>query len=100
LPQQLLHAIIQGKAETENVTEPKIINQLYFQLEFRYASECGCLGCFKKIMGKLDAVEAGVKIPEADPKRAKRRMVEDQIAMVTLDACIMDENANIDLWRV
>ena len=45
----------------------------------------------------LDAVEAGVKIPEADPTE---RSVgyggrPDRDGRVTLDACIMDENANI-----
>ncbi|WP_284652843.1 isoaspartyl peptidase/L-asparaginase family protein [Flavobacterium terrisoli] len=45
----------------------------------------------------LDAVEAGVKIPEADPKE---RSVgyggrPDRDGKVTLDACIMDEFSNI-----
>jgi isoaspartyl peptidase/L-asparaginase-like protein (Ntn-hydrolase superfamily) len=45
----------------------------------------------------LDAVEAGVKVPEADPTE---RSVgyggrPDRDGRVTLDACIMDENANI-----
>jgi N4-(beta-N-acetylglucosaminyl)-L-asparaginase len=45
----------------------------------------------------LDAVEAGVKIPEGDPKE---RSVgyggrPDRDGRVTLDACIMDENSNI-----
>ncbi|CCG52452.1 Asparaginase 2 [Flavobacterium indicum GPTSA100-9 = DSM 17447] len=45
----------------------------------------------------LDAVEAGVKIPEADPNE---RSVgyggrPDRDGRVTLDACIMDEYANI-----
>ncbi len=45
----------------------------------------------------LDAVEAGVKVPEGDPKE---RSVgyggrPDRDGMVTLDACIMDEHANI-----
>ncbi|QCX54051.1 isoaspartyl peptidase/L-asparaginase family protein [Elizabethkingia sp. JS20170427COW] len=45
----------------------------------------------------LDAVEAGVKIPEGDPTE---RSVgyggrPDRDGKVTLDACIMDENANI-----
>lgn len=45
----------------------------------------------------LDAVEAGVKIPEADPTE---RSVgyggrPDRDGRVTLDACIMDEQANI-----
>jgi N4-(beta-N-acetylglucosaminyl)-L-asparaginase len=45
----------------------------------------------------LDAVEAGVRVPEADPTE---RSVgyggrPDRDGRVTLDACIMDENANI-----
>lgn len=45
----------------------------------------------------LDAVEAGVKIPEGDPTE---RSVgyggrPDRDGRVTLDACIMDENSNI-----
>lgn len=45
----------------------------------------------------IDAVEAGVKIPEGDPTE---RSVgyggrPDRDGRVTLDACIMDENANI-----
>jgi N4-(beta-N-acetylglucosaminyl)-L-asparaginase len=45
----------------------------------------------------LDAVEAGVKVPEADPKE---RSVgyggrPDRDGRVTLDSCIMDEKANI-----
>jgi N4-(beta-N-acetylglucosaminyl)-L-asparaginase len=54
-----------------------------------------------KILSKngraLDAVEAGVRVPEADPNE---RSVgyggrPDRDGRVTLDACIMDENANI-----
>lgn len=45
----------------------------------------------------LDAVEAGVRVPEGDPKE---RSVgyggrPDRDGRVTLDACIMDEHANI-----
>jgi len=45
----------------------------------------------------LDAVEAGVRVPEGDPNE---RSVgyggrPDRDGRVTLDACIMDENANI-----
>ncbi len=45
----------------------------------------------------LDAVEAGVKIPEGDPKERSVGMGgrPDRDGRVTLDACIMDENANI-----
>ena len=53
-----------------------------------------------KILGKggraLDAVEAGVKIPEADPKDQSVGYggLPDRDGNVTLDACIMDEQGN------
>lgn len=45
----------------------------------------------------LDAVEAGVKIPEADPKERSVGLGgrPDRDGKVTLDACIMDELSNI-----
>lgn len=45
----------------------------------------------------LDAVEAGVKIPEADPTDVSVGYggLPDRDGRVTLDACIMDEFANI-----
>ena len=44
----------------------------------------------------LDAVEAGVKVPEADPKvnSVGYGGYPDRDGRVTLDACIMDENDN------
>ena len=44
----------------------------------------------------LDAVEAGVKIPEADPDNHSVGYggLPDRDGHVTLDACIMDENSN------
>jgi N4-(beta-N-acetylglucosaminyl)-L-asparaginase len=44
----------------------------------------------------LDAVEAGVKIPEADPENHSVGYggLPDRDGNVTLDACIMDENSN------
>jgi N4-(beta-N-acetylglucosaminyl)-L-asparaginase len=45
----------------------------------------------------LDAVEAGVKVPEADPddNSVGYGGLPDRDGKVTLDACIMDESANI-----
>jgi N4-(beta-N-acetylglucosaminyl)-L-asparaginase len=45
----------------------------------------------------LDAVEAGVKVPEADPKERSVGLGgrPDRDGRVTLDACIMDELSNI-----
>ncbi|HCW07025.1 MAG TPA: glycosylasparaginase [Cytophagales bacterium] len=54
-----------------------------------------------KILAKngraLDAVEAGVQVPEGDPKETSVGLggLPDRDGRVTLDACIMDENANI-----
>ena len=44
----------------------------------------------------LDAVEAGVRIPEADPNNHSVGYggLPDRDGIVTLDACIMDENSN------
>lgn len=53
-----------------------------------------------EILGKngkaLDAVEAGVKVPEADPKNQSVGLGgrPDRDGRVTLDACIMDEKYN------
>jgi N4-(beta-N-acetylglucosaminyl)-L-asparaginase len=45
----------------------------------------------------LDAVEKGVQVPEGDPKETSVGLggLPDRDGRVTLDACIMDENANI-----
>lgn len=44
----------------------------------------------------LDAVEAGAKVPEADPRETSVGYggLPDRDGHVTLDACIMDENGN------
>ena len=53
-----------------------------------------------KILSKggraLDAVEAGAKVPEADPEETSVGYggLPDRDGKVTLDACIMDENGN------
>jgi N4-(beta-N-acetylglucosaminyl)-L-asparaginase len=53
-----------------------------------------------KILSKngraLDAVEAGARVPESDPKNKSVGYggLPDRDGFVTLDACIMDENSN------
>lgn len=44
----------------------------------------------------LDAVEAGAKVPEADPKNQSVGLggLPDRDGIVSLDACVMDENGN------
>ncbi len=54
-----------------------------------------------KILAKggraLDAVEAGARVPEGDPKETSVGLggLPDRDGKVTLDACIMDDNGNI-----
>ncbi|MFM7859140.1 MAG: N(4)-(beta-N-acetylglucosaminyl)-L-asparaginase [Flammeovirgaceae bacterium] len=45
----------------------------------------------------IDAVEAGARVPEGDPKETSVGLggLPDRDGHVTLDACIMDENGNI-----
>ncbi|MBS1486997.1 MAG: N(4)-(beta-N-acetylglucosaminyl)-L-asparaginase [Bacteroidetes bacterium] len=55
---------------------------------------------WKVLAGKgraLDAVENGVQVPEGDPKETSVGLggLPDRDGRVTLDACIMDEHANI-----
>lgn len=57
------------------------------------------LAAWKVLAGNgqaIDAVEAGVRIPEADPKVRTVGLggYPDSSGVVTLDACIMDENMN------
>ncbi|MGH2665791.1 N(4)-(beta-N-acetylglucosaminyl)-L-asparaginase [Flavobacterium sp.] len=88
-----------GKPEEENVislekeNKPIVISTWNFGVQAN-----GAAWEILKNKGRaLDAVEAGVKVPEGDPKE---RSVgyggrPDRDGRVTLDACIMDENANI-----
>jgi isoaspartyl peptidase/L-asparaginase-like protein (Ntn-hydrolase superfamily) len=84
-------AIVESK--TRGTIKPLVISTWSFGVQANVAAW--------EILNKggraLDAVEAGVKIPEADPKE---RSVgyggrPDRDGRVTLDACIMDENMNI-----
>ncbi|MFL5766163.1 MAG: isoaspartyl peptidase/L-asparaginase family protein [Bacteroidia bacterium] len=77
----------------ETVNKPIVLSTWNFGLK---ANE-GAWAILNKSGKALDAVEAGVKITEADPEE---RSVgyggrPDRDGRVTLDACIMDENANI-----
>jgi N4-(beta-N-acetylglucosaminyl)-L-asparaginase len=89
-----------GKPEEENnnvesrkVRKPIVLSTWRFGIEANAAA-----WEVLKIKGRaLDAVEAGVKIPEGDP--AERSVGfggrPDREGRVTLDACIMDEKSNI-----
>ncbi|QKJ29826.1 N(4)-(beta-N-acetylglucosaminyl)-L-asparaginase [Mucilaginibacter mali] len=64
--------------------------------DFGIAANAGAWAVLSKGGRALDAVEAGVKIPEADMKNhtVGRAGYPDRDGFVTLDACIMDEFGN------
>ncbi len=63
---------------------------------FGKAANAGAWEVLSKQGRALDAVEAGVKIPEADPNNHSVGYagLPDRDGHVTLDACIMDEKSN------
>ena len=64
--------------------------------DFGKTANAGAWEVLSKGGRALDAVEAGVKIPEADPNNQTIGYggLPDRDGFVTLDACIMDENYN------
>ncbi|TGD57386.1 N(4)-(beta-N-acetylglucosaminyl)-L-asparaginase [Flavobacterium humi] len=87
-----------GKPEEENNLEGKGNKPIVLSTwNFGVQANGAAWEVLKNNGRALDAVEAGVKIPEGDPKE---RSVgyggrPDRDGRVTLDACIMDEYANI-----
>jgi N4-(beta-N-acetylglucosaminyl)-L-asparaginase len=87
-PEEHDNNLIDGK-----IRKPIVLSTWRFGLQANEAA----WEVLKKGGRALDAVEAGVKVPEADPKE---RSVgyggrPDRDGRVTLDACIMDEMSNI-----
>jgi N4-(beta-N-acetylglucosaminyl)-L-asparaginase len=80
-------------SKSSTVTKPIVISTWNFGLR---ANEEAW-----KILAKggraLDAVEAGARVPEGDPKETSVGLggLPDRDGKVTLDACIMDDNGNI-----
>jgi len=64
--------------------------------DFGKAANAGAWEVLSKKGRALDAVEAGVRIPEADPGNHSVGYggLPDRDGYVTLDACIMDEKSN------
>src|SRR5687767_5541623 len=64
--------------------------------DFGKAANAAAWKILQKGGSALDAVEAGVKVPEADPNNQTVGYggLPDRDGRVTLDACIMDENYN------
>lgn len=79
-------------ADSPSATKPVVISTWNFGLSANEAAW--------QILSKggraLDAVEAGARVPEADPNETSVGFggLPDRDGKVTLDACIMDENGN------
>lgn len=89
----IAHEIINTSSVSQKVNKPIVLSTWNFGLQANEAA----WEILKNNGHALDAVEAGVKIPEGDPTE---RSVgyggrPDREGRVTLDACIMDEQANI-----
>lgn len=85
--------VVVSESSLNKVKKPIVLSTWNFGLQANEAA----WEILKNNGRALDAVEAGVKIPEGDPKE---RSVgyggrPDRDGRVTLDACIMDEYANI-----
>ena len=90
-----LGALLPGStllAKTNNASKPIVISTWNFGLQANVEAW--------KILSTggraLDAVEAGAKVPEGDPKETSVGLggLPDRDGYVTLDACIMDEHGN------
>jgi isoaspartyl peptidase/L-asparaginase-like protein (Ntn-hydrolase superfamily) len=80
-------------AKSRMVTKPVVISTWNFGLQANEAA----WAILSKGGKALDAVEAGARVPEGDPKETSVGLggLPDREGHVTLDACIMDENGNI-----
>jgi N4-(beta-N-acetylglucosaminyl)-L-asparaginase len=93
-----LHSFNRKPEEENSFSSKKVMKPIVLSTwNFGILANAAAWEILKNNGRAIDAVEAGVKIPEGDPTE---RSVgyggrPDRDGRVTLDACIMDENANI-----
>lgn len=77
----------------QRVNKPIVVSTWNFGLQANLAA----WSILSKGGRAIDAVEAGARVPEGDPKETSVGLggLPDRDGHVTLDACIMDENGNI-----
>ncbi len=87
-----LHTSRPGNLPTKVINKPVVISTW----DFGKAANAAAWEILSREGRALDAVEAGVKIPEADPENHSVGYggLPDRDGHVTLDACIMDEKSN------
>jgi N4-(beta-N-acetylglucosaminyl)-L-asparaginase len=83
---------VSGESALRSVNKPIVISTW----DFGKAANAAAWEVLSKKGRALDAVEAGVRVPEADPDNHSVGYggLPDRDGSVTLDACIMDENSN------
>lgn len=79
--------------ESQNLYSPPIILSTW---DFGLDANKAAMDTLNRTHNAVDAVEAGVRIPEADPSNSSVGYggLPDRDGRVTLDACIMDHNGN------
>ena len=87
-----LTAMSEVFAEQKKITKPVVVSTW----DFGVGANAEAWKILSKNGRALDAVEAGVQVPESDPKITTVGFggLPDRDGRVTLDACIMDEFAN------
>lgn len=84
------------EATTSSITPPPASGPLVIATWKQIKANEAAIAVLSKGGSALDAVEAGVRIPEADPNDTSVGYggLPDRDGRVTLDACIMDEKGN------
>ena len=88
--------LLSSKAEKKNPNSKEGYPMVISTWEHGMPANMAAMQILKSGGKAIDAVEAGVKIPEADPESMSVGLggLPDREGKVTLDACIMDETGN------
>jgi isoaspartyl peptidase/L-asparaginase-like protein (Ntn-hydrolase superfamily) len=88
--------LIPAKAEKKNPNSIKGHPMVISTWKHGMPANIAAMGILQNGGKAIDAVEAGVRIPEADPESMSVGLggLPDREGKVTLDACIMDETGN------
>ena len=88
--------LLSSKAEKKNPNSKEGYPMVISTWEHGMPANMAAMQILKSGGKAIDAVEAGVKTPEADPESMSVGLggLPDREGKVTLDACIMDETGN------
>tara|TARA_B100000768_G_scaffold89775_1_gene84243 strand:- start:235 stop:1218 length:984 start_codon:yes stop_codon:yes gene_type:complete len=88
--------LISAKSDKKNPNSKKGFPMAISTWQHGIAANLAAIKVLEKGGKAIDAVEAGVRVPEADPESMSVGLggLPDREGKVTLDACIMDETGN------